>query len=279
MSYVAATDVPILINGQATDTLSALDRGLHYGDGLFETLAISKGMPVHWTRHLQRLLQGCDRLGFAAPDTAALTVEAQHLCAGQARAVLKIIVTRGAGGRGYRSAASAQPTRIMARYPWPDYPPTNARDGVHVRLCSTRLGSNPALAGVKHLNRLEQVMARAEWTDATIAEGLMFDQHDHVIEGTMSNLFLVRDGQLITAELTHCGVAGIVRGLVLERAAQQGIACSVRPVPRDELFGADELFLCNSLLGIWPVRAVEAQRYVPGPVTRALMQTMNYSHA
>lgn len=279
MNDAAATDVPMLINGQAADTVSALDRGLHYGDGLFETLAISKGMPVHWERHLQRLLQGCDRLGFAAPDTAALTLEAQRLCVGQTCAVLKIIATRGSGGRGYRPALAAPPTRIMARYPWPEYPAANAQDGVCVRLCSTRLGSNPALAGMKHLNRLEQVMARAEWTDATIAEGLMFDQNDHVIEGTMSNFFLVRDGQLITAELTHCGVAGIVRGLVIEWAAQQGLRCDVRPVPRDELFSADELFLCNSVIGIWPVRALEAQRYVPGPVTRALMQTMEPSHA
>lgn len=278
MTDSVSPQVPILINGEPVASISALDRGLHYGDGLFETLAISNGMPVHWERHLQRLLQACDRLGFAAPDTAALTREAQHLCAGQARAVLKLIITRGVGGRGYRPAPAAQPTRIMTRYPWPDHPVANVREGVVVRFCSTRLGTNPALAGMKHLNRLEQVMARAEWTDATIGEGLMCDQTDHVIEGTMSNLFLVSNGQLITPELSQCGVAGITRGLIIEWAVQQGMRCDVRPVSRDELFSADELFLCNSIIGVWPVRALEAQRYVPGVTTRALIQALEFAH-
>lgn len=274
----ATTAVEMLINGRAADTISALDRGLHYGDGLFETLAIKNGLPVHWERHLQRLMHGCERLSIAAPDIAALTLEAQRLCAGQDRAVLKIIVTRGIGGRGYRPLSSAEPTRIMMRYPWPDYPAANAQDGVCVRLCRTRLGSNSVLADLKHLNRLEQVLARSEWADETIAEGLMFDQDDHVIEGTMSNLFLVRGGQLITADVTNCGVAGILRGLIIEWAAQQRMVCTVRAVPRDELFDADELLLCNSVIGIWPVRAIDAHRYSPGPVTRTLMQAMDQTH-
>lgn len=190
MNNATPSLVRMLINGQDSTTLSAQDRGLLYGDGLFETIAIRNGAPLRWERHLQRLMLGCERLGIPCPDVTTLTLESLDLCKGHDRAVLKLIVTRGVGGRGYRAPAQLQPTRILARHPWPDYP-DHARDGVRVRLCDMRLAQQPALAGIKHLNRLEQVLARAEWNDEDIAEGLLFDREDHVIEATMSNLFLV----------------------------------------------------------------------------------------
>ena len=278
MSNATSTTPELLINGYETDTISALDRGLHYGDGLFETLAVKGGRPLRWERHLLRLMQGCDRLGIPFPDVSDLTVEAQRLCAGQQTAVLKVIVTRGTGGRGYRRPAHPEPTRILARYPWPDYPQSHWQDGVRVRLCDTRLGSNPALAGMKHLNRLEQVLARAEWSDEAIAEGLMFDSDDNVIEGTMCNLFLVSAGQLVTTELSDCGIAGIMRGMILECAESMSLHCEVRPINRAELLAADELLLCNSVIGIWPVRALELREYVPGTMTRRLMQALDTHH-
>ena len=278
MSNATSTTPELLINGYETDTISALDRGLHYGDGLFETLAVKGGRPLRWERHLLRLMQGCGRLGIPFPDVSDLTVEAQRLCAGQQTAVLKVIVTRGTGGRGYRRPAHPEPTRILARYPWPDYPQSHWHDGVRVRLCDTRLGSNPALAGMKHLNRLEQVLARAEWSDEAIAEGLMFDSDDNVIEGTMCNLFLVSAGQLVTTELSDCGIAGIMRGMILECAESMSLHCEVRPINRAELLAADELLLCNSVIGIWPVRALESREYVPGTMTRRLMQALDTHH-
>ena len=278
MNSVSSAPVRMLINGQDSVTLSAQDRGLLYGDGLFETLAVHNGAPLRWERHLQRLMLGCERLGIPCPDVTTLTVESLELCKGQNRAVLKLIVTRGVGGRGYRAPAQPQVTRILACHPWPDYPPEHARDGVRVRLCNTRLAQQPALAGIKHLNRLEQVLARAEWNDAEIAEGLLFDSEDHVIEATMSNLFLVSAGQLATPDLSDCGVAGIMRAMIIETAAKLGISCSIRPVTRTELFGASELLLCNSLIGLWPVRQFDAQSRVPGPVTRRLQQALESPH-
>lgn len=278
MNNAIPSPIQMLINGQNGASLSAQDRGLLYGDGLFETLAVQNGAPIRWERHLQRLMLGCARLGIPCPDISALTIESLQLCQGHDRAVLKLIVTRGVGGRGYRAPAQPQPTRILAIHPWPDYPTGNAIDGVCVRLCRTRLAQQPALAGLKHLNRLEQVLARAEWSDEELAEGLLFDNEDHVIEGTMSNLFLVDDGQLITPDLSDCGVAGIMRTMIIETAAALGVRCIVRAVARVELFNAAELLLCNSLIGLWPVRQLDTHRLMPGPMTRRLQQALELHH-
>jgi len=229
MSTNPVTQVRLLVNGQDIDTVSALDRGLQYGDGLFETLPVINGRPLHWQRHMQRLIHGCGRLGIPLPDVTALTIEAQRLCVGRNRAVLKLIVTRGSGGRGYRCPEHPAPTRIFALHSWPDYPENNWREGVRVRLCRIQLGSNPALAGLKHLNRLEHILARAEWDSDDIAEGLLFDRADHVIEGTMSNLFLVTAGQLVTPELSDCGVAGIMRDMIIESAGPCGLKWQCAP--------------------------------------------------
>lgn len=262
----------MLIDGKDSDQIAADDRGLLYGDGLFETLAVHSGEPQLWTRHMARLARGCVRLGIEPPSVDLLQVEARALCAGSARAVLKIIVTRGSGGRGYRPPAPALPRRILSLHPWPDHPAHWSQQGVSVRLCDTPLGANPRLAGLKHLNRLEQVLARAEWDDPDIAEGLMLDAAGGLIEGTMSNLFLVRDGRLRTPALERCGVAGVMRARVLELAAQGGIASEVSELGLTDLQGADEVFVCNSVIGIWPVRRVQSMEFTPGPVTRFLQQ-------
>ena len=180
---------------------------------------------------------------------------------------------RGGGGGGFGPPATAcSPTRIVLRYPWPDHPRRFWDEGVDVRLCSTRLASNPTLAGIKHLNRLEQVLARSEWYDPEIAEGLMSDQHGRVIAGTQTNLFMVRSGRLLTPELRECGVAGVVRGLILERAASWGGAAAAEAVlDLADLQNADEVFLCNAVVGIWPVRRIESWIYASGPVTGRLM--------
>lgn len=244
----------ILVNGRSENTIPVQDRGLQYGDGLFETMVVIRGQPRHWTLHYQRLAEGCERLKLPLPDEAGLLDETAKLCKSLDRGVLKLILTRGSGSRGYRIPEAVTPLRILATYPWPDYPKSYYREGVAVRICTTTLGQNPLLAGLKHLNRLEQVMARSEWNDLAIAEGLMQDTEGAVISGTMSNLFLVRDGVLITPDLTQCGIRGIMRGVILDLACHMNIPTSIRPVSLDEVYATDEAFLCNSLIGIWSVR-------------------------
>lgn len=260
----------ILINGEQTEIVSVKDRGLHYGDGVFETLAVRDGVPELWRAHLRRLAQGCARLGIPAPDGGLLAHEAAQVCAGVLRGVLKIIVTRGGGGRGYGPPERAHPTRVVALYPWPEYPDAYISEGVALRVCATPLGCNPALAGLKHLNRLEQVLARGEWSGAEWAEGLMLDGAGHVIEGTMSNVFMVRDGALVTPDLSQCGVVGVMRELIVDVANGLGIGCNTGHISLDEFKNAQELFLCNSLIRIWPVRELEGARYGLGPVTQRI---------
>jgi 4-amino-4-deoxychorismate lyase len=264
----------MLVNGAAADVIAVADRGVQYGDGLFETIKITAGAPEFWDRHLARLAFGCGRLAIPAPDNGLLRREAMQLCEGAANGVLKIIVTRGQGGRGYRPPEPATPSRIVALYPAPDHPESWAREGVRLHLCEMRLADQPRLAGLKHLNRLEQILARSEWSDADTAEGLMCDTSDAVIEGTMSNLFLVRNGALHTPDLTRCGVAGIMRAVILEIARNLGFEIEVRRIERSDLDQVDEVFVTNSVIGIWPVRAIKDRKLRPGSVTAELSEAV-----
>ncbi len=268
----------VLINGAPTNHISVADRGLHYGDGLFETLAVDAGRPLLWDAHMQRLLSGCARLRIPAPDVHVLADEAAQLCAGQTRAVLKIIVTRDPSARGYAPPRRAVPTRILSRSPWPDHPAAYAHYGVAVDWCATPLARNPLLAGIKHLNRLEQVLARAEYAEPQ-AEGLMCDTERAVISGTMSNLFIVSGGTLVTPDLSQSGVAGVLRAQVLIVARARGLGCREAWLKPAEVEAAEELFLTNSIIGLWPVTRLGARTYPLGEITQTLQQTLAAARA
>ncbi len=261
----------LLVNGKPGETLPALDRGLQYGDGVFETIEIRASTPVFFDRHLNRLEDGCRRLAIPFPAPETLAEEVETLCRqSPAPAVLKIIVTSGSGGRGYRRPEAIQATRILSLHPYPDYPADFSTEGINTRLCLTRLGINPSLAGIKHLNRLEQVLARAEWSDPAIQEGIMLDSAGQVIEGTMTNLFYIKDQALYTAALTQTGIAGIIRSLILEIADRQQLQVNELSYTPEHLLSADEIFVCNSIIGIWPVKLIDGIAFEPGPITRKI---------
>jgi len=270
--------VAVLVNGAPSGVIPVSDRGLHYGDGLFETLAIDAGRPLLWEAHMQRLRAGCERLRIAAPDAAVLADEAAQLCVGQTRAVLKIIVTRGPAARGYAPPRPATATRILSRTPWPDYPAAFARQGVTVDWCGALLARNPRLAGIKHLNRLEQVLARAECPDA-LAECLMCDTEGYAIEGTMSNVFLVRGGTLITPDLSQSGVAGVLRAQVLAAARDRGFDCREAWLRPAEFEAAEEVFLTNCIIGLWPVTRLGERTYPLGKITQTLQHALAAARA
>jgi 4-amino-4-deoxychorismate lyase len=265
-----------LVNGKSQDTLALTDRAIHYGDGVFETIALRDGQLELWPEHMVRLQASCQRLGFAAPQPLRLLHEAQQVCHGLSQAVIKIIVTRGEGGRGYRPPETPHPNRIVAAYPWPEYSPQYEQVGINLRVCQTRLGINPALAAIKHLNRLEQVLARAEWDSPEIAEGLMLDVAGHVVEGTQSNLFFAEGGVLHTPDLSNCGVAGIMRGVILELAANLSIPTQVGHYSVNCLKSADEVFVTNSIIGLWPVKCIEQQTYRLGAIIRSLNEALDH---
>ena len=183
-----------LVNGEPAQCLPLDDRGLHYGDGLFETLAIRGGQPQLLAAHLERLAQGCATLRFPAPDRTLLEQEIRAAARDVGEGVLKLILTRGRSERGYRPPLDPQPTRILTGYGPPAHPREWDAAGVRTRFCAARLARNARLAGVKHLNRLEQRLARAEWSDPTIADGLMLDDADDVNCATSANVYAVLDG-------------------------------------------------------------------------------------
>lgn len=267
----------ILINGKRESTLAVADRGLQYGDGLFETLAVVDGQPVYLDQHLQRLQQGCKRLLIPCPDLDVLAQESAQLSESESLAVLKIIITRGVGGRGYRQPETVSATRILSIHPYPLYPDDYKKTGIRARFCQTPLGMNCKLAGLKHLNRLEQVLARAEWQDPDIQEGLMLDVSGNVIEGTMSNLFFVKDLTLFTSPLTYSGIAGIIRERILQLARMHDIPIKEQYFMQETLLVADELFVTNSIIGLWPIRQLEQQVFVVGHITQQLQGCLERS--
>jgi 4-amino-4-deoxychorismate lyase len=250
-----------LIDGLPSKRIRVTDRGLHYGDGLFETIALRHGHPCLWSAHLARLRRGAERLRIPCPPGSLLLDECRRVGDGQDRAVVKLLLTRGSGGRGYRPPAVPKPVRILQRYPWPEYPADWSRKGVLVGFCETRLASQPGLAGLKHLNRLEQVLARSEWDDPEQAEGLMLDGQGRVIGGTMTNLFAFARGRLLTPPLDACGIAGTARELVLARGKEFGLEVVEVPLEPVEVLAADGLFLTNALIGAWPVRRLGTRQY------------------
>ncbi|WP_339510005.1 aminodeoxychorismate lyase [Pseudomonas sp. RL_15y_Pfl2_60] len=257
------------VDGHPEALLSIKDRGLAYGDGLFETIAVTAGTPVLLERHLSRLAQGCARLKIAL-DQRLLRNELQAFCAVLGNGIAKLIITRGDGLRGYAPPVAAQSRRILLGSPPASYAPENAQEGVRLFACKTTLAEQPLLAGLKHLNRLEQVLARAEWDDPAYAEGLMCDVGGRIIEGVYSNIFMVRDGQLFTPDLSRCGVAGVMRAELLDQAGQLSIPCAVTDINLNELRSADEVFVCNSVYGVWPVLELLDSRWLAGPMTRRL---------
>lgn len=261
-----------LLNGEQKQCIDFSDRGFQYGDGLFETIEVLNGAPLFLDQHLQRLLGGCQRLFIPSPDTDILLKEARQLSAESKHAVLKLIMTRGSGGRGYRQPDSPQPTRLFSLHPFPDYPEHFKQNGVAIRFCQHILGINPSLAGIKHMNRLEQILARAEWDDLAFQEGLMMNNHQHIIEGTMSNLFIVKNKTLYTPLVDQCGVAGILRGIVIRLAKKNGISVIEKNILQTEVLAADEVFLSNSIIGIWPVKKIERQLFNIGLLTKKMQQ-------
>jgi len=250
--------------------LPVTDRGLTYGDGLFETLAVRDGECRFLDAHLERLVHGCSRLGIPSPDRPQITAELAQLIAGAAHATAKIIITRGTGSRGYRPPVPCSPTRILGLQN--TQAQTRQNKGVRLRYCETLISRNPALAGLKTLNRLEQVLARGEWADNDIAEGLMLNDRGEVVCGTMSNLFFTHAGTLFTPELHECGVSGIMRQMILQVARSEGLEVRQRTVNKNDLATAEDVFISNALIGVWPVAELGGRTYRRSDVTNQIMR-------
>ena len=263
----------ISVNGVLNATVSPLDRGFTYGDGVFETCLYRAGTLPLWKFHRQRLMDACNRLRIPADmafiESCVVTIKQQVQASGVTEGIVKVVVTRGIGGRGYALPERVSPTVCVMFF---DSVPEVSQH-IKVRICQQRLSRNPVLGGLKHLNRLEQIMARAEWQDE-YDEGLMLDDEENIIEATASNIFIVKDGQLLTPDLSYAGVAGIMRGVIIEHLAPRAnIPVVIKNIPLAELQTADELFVCNSVRGIMAVSELDADvtvRYRRHEITHSL---------
>jgi 4-amino-4-deoxychorismate lyase len=263
-----------LLNGSPIDqpqqALSIEDRGLSYGDGLFETMLLRNGTIRFVGDHLARLHRGCDRLQIAQCPEESLLVDFDKLSRTSREGIVKLIVTRGSSVRGYRANEALAPTRIAILYP----PPDSAPQVIALRWCTTRLARNARLAGIKHLNRLEQVLAQNEWRDPAIAEGLMLDTEGEVVSAIASNLFIVSDGVLSTPDLRFCGVRGVMRQQVLTMAQRLGIEVKECSLWGDDILSASEVFLTNAIRGLRTVTALDQHSWKVGSVTSRLTQAL-----
>jgi 4-amino-4-deoxychorismate lyase len=254
----------MLVNGKQTTFISAHDRGLAYGDGVFETIRVAGGRAHFLQEHFDRLFRGCERLGIVPPKSSQLDADVrQALSLAGEEAIIKIIVTRGEGKRGYRPSNTTA-TRVVS---WATYEPPSVSE-VSLHMCEGKLAINPQLAGIKHLNRLEQVMAAAE-IPGSYFEGLVCDMEGFPVEGTRSNIFMVSRGVLRTPLVDRCGVDGVLRRIIVDEHS-----ASEERLSMEELYGADELFICNSVFGVLPVVSIDAStgsiRFERGSVTKDL---------
>lgn len=248
----------VMVDGELSEAGWALDRALHYGDGLFETIVVRDGQLRFEALHQARLAEGCVRLSIDV-DHDGLWQQARSLAVQHASCTLKLLVTRGSAvARGYAAAGTERARVLLLAYPAASGPEVPA--SVSVATLRAVLGENPQLAGIKHCNRLEQVLAGMELRSHSGAfEGLMASSSGHLISGTMSNVFLEQDGALMTPRLDRCGIAGVMRAVVLREAATAGFAVRVEQLPLDVLQRCNGLFLTNARIGALPVHELDGR--------------------
>lgn len=245
-----------ILNGQLDHYISPLDRGFTYGDGVFRTLKMVNGMPQHWPQHYQKLVADCAVIGIVCPSAELLIDDLRQLFGPLDTAVAKIIITRGEGERGYKLPAVTLPTRLVTKSTLPSYRAEFANSGVSLFVCKTRIPPQPVLAGIKHLNRLENVMARMEWQSDAIFDGMLLNHQDEVIECTMSNIFARFQNTLITPDLSQCGVAGITRQQIMHLAKPLNLIIETKNISLSTLLTADEVIICNSLYTAFQVTSI-----------------------
>ncbi|HEY9209836.1 MAG TPA: aminodeoxychorismate lyase [Methylotenera sp.] len=263
-----------LVNGNLGQAISVFDRGFSYGDGVFRTMKIRSGLPVSWPFHYQKLVADCAVIGIVCPSAELLMGDLQKLFEKELFSetitqVAKIIITRGEGERGYAPPVITVPTRVVIKSALPQYAESNYDKGVQLHVCDIKLAAQPKLAGIKHLNRLENVLARMEWREDAIFDGLLLDQSGNVIECTMSNVFARFGSDLLTPDLSLCGVSGITRQRILGLGGVLGLHVGVKSLTLEQILQADEIIICNSLFGafqvtqinnkIWPQQALAAK--------------------
>ncbi len=249
------------VNGLAQESIDARDRAVQFGDGCFTTARVLHGSMLRPQAHLQRLQQACERLRIAGVDWQLLAQEITAIASTIDDGVLKVIITRGSGGRGYSASGCQQPARIISLSAWPAHYLRLRQTGVRLALSTVRLGKNPLLAGIKHLNRLEQVMIRTELEQTAADEALVLDSDGMLVECCAANLFWRVGKQVFTPDLSASGVNGLQRQQVMQQVIALGYTLSEVRQGYEVLADAEEVLITNALMPILPVSQIEAWHY------------------
>ncbi|MGL5949547.1 MAG: aminodeoxychorismate lyase [Aeromonas sp.] len=263
-----------LVNGQPHANIALADRGLHYGDGHFTTLRVKGGRPLAWPYHFARLQHAHARLHLPSHDWATLFARVSACSQRLAEGVLKILLTRGQGGAGYDSQGCDQCAEIILSRPLPAHLAAWQTHGVALHCCAQRLGPSPMLAGLKSLNRLEQVLLRREVSQLQADEGIVLTTAGHVVEAVSANLFWRCGQNIYTPCLSACGIDGIMRQQVMRYFAMQATPVNVVTAPLSDVLAADEVWLTNAIIGCVPVAFIGQKQYVDFSQTRILQERL-----
>ena len=268
-----------LINGKFKDSISVLDRGLAYGDGFFETMQwLGKNNESlqgveFWNRHVKRIIKSAKILKIKIPNKNIFAeYKNKILTAAQKKdiyeGILKIIITRGVGGRGYSYENNMKPTIIFIVFP--NAIPKQI-ESVNVKICKSTISDNVDISGLKHLNRLDSVQARSEWNNKNIFEGIFIDNNENILEGTMTNIFFVKNKSLVTPSIISSGINGIMREVVLVYGKKFFNEIIIREIRKHEIENFDEMFLTNSIIKVLPVKKCGKKKFTISNSTKKLV--------
>ncbi len=278
----------VWVNGVAEAEVSAFDRGLAYGDGLFATMRYAKSgryvkqSVLFLDAHLTRLTQGVLRLGITWQPSAELLslieqVGEQYVTEHGRDACIKLLLSRGVGGRGYQPASAIQVTEVLSVHDIPPHYSQWQADGIALQTSSVKLGRQPLLAGMKHLNRLEQVLIRANSLESGFDDWLVLDSEDKLIESSMANIFLIKGKSVVTPCLTHSGVAGVMREQLLYWFIEAGFDLDCRELSYSELAQFDHVIISNSLFGAVGVNRIDGIDFEASELAQKIQMDLNLS--
>ncbi|PHM63708.1 aminodeoxychorismate lyase [Xenorhabdus ishibashii] len=251
------------INGNQCDHIPVNDRAVQFGDGCFTTIRVEQGLPALLPLHIKRLQKGVEKLFMPALDWFQLENHIKQVVKACGSGVLKIILSRGSGSRGYGFADTVGPTQILSLSSYPERYITQRQTGVSLTLSPIPMGINPYLAGIKHLNRLEQVLIKRFIEQSGADEALVLDSDGLLVECATANIFWRKGKNVYTPDLSQCGVEGIMRQKIIELLAKSdyNLSCVMR-YP-EALAYADEVIICNSLMPVVPVNRIQAHKNQP----------------
>jgi 4-amino-4-deoxychorismate lyase len=253
--------------------ISPFDRAFQYGDGIFRTFVVKSNKPLHWKHHYKKIVEDCLAIKIDPPKEKDLLSDIRSLFKSKKKSVAKFIISRGMSERGYKFDEDIKHNRFLLKANMPSYPKEYFMHGVNLYVCKQKIQPS-ILSGIKHLNRLENIMARQEWKGDLYADGILLNQDGYVIECISSNLFMRKNKTIYTHPLKDIGVKGVTRELILEALPRLGFKVKEIAFDLDSLLIADEVFISNSLFGVWQVKKIKNRSWQPQKLPTILRDSL-----